>query len=426
MVDSTSACRLRPTAPPTTRRSRRALASWRRCVFGAHVIAPGVALVLAACSDGGNSPAASPTPIASAPAPNTPASPATAPAPASSPSPSPSPAPSPSPSPAPTAQPVASNHCAAFPNGGAGAITGSLAPSVSNPSGGALSYSLVSQPARGTLSLDGATGAYSYTPNTNARGYADTFTYRVSGSSGAASQASAKIVYGTPRIMPLGDSITHGVVSYSDATGDLPADPFKIAYRKRLQELLANGGYAFDFVGSMSTGSSAGIADPDHEGHSGFSSTDIDGNIAGWIAGAAPDIVLLHIGTNDHSADVGGVDGILAKVGAWAANPANRPVGLVLAKIIDQRPDSPLFNAVQPFNTNLASLHASRWADGVSGNPRLRVRLADMFSAIDRNADMTPISIDVTGLHPTASGFDKMAQVWYDTLVGEGFVSRCP
>lgn len=393
------------------------------------LITAAIALGLAGCGSAGNdSPAAAPP--ASSPAgagtsttstPATPATPATPPA--SGPVPSPTPSGTPS---APPVLPVATGHCEAFPNPGAGAATGDLASSVTNTGGGLLRYDLVSQPAQGTVSLDGATGRFSYTPNTNARGYADTFAWRVTNAGGGVAQASAKVVYGTPRIMPLGDSITHGVVSFSEAAGILPAEPMMIAYRLRLQQLLANGGYAFDFVGSMSNGSAAGISDGDHEGHSGFTSFDIDSGIGGWIASASPDIVLLHIGTNDHAPGVSGVDGILSKLGAWASSAANRPVKVALAKIIDQRPDSPEVNAIDAYNANLEGLYSSKWADGVNANSRISVRLTDMRSAIDPDTDMTPITIDNTGLHPTNAGFGKMAQVWYDTMVREGFVSRCP
>ena len=51
-----------------------------------------------------------------------------------------------------------------------------------------------------------------------------------------------------------------------------------------------------------------------------------------------------------------------------------------------------------------------------------------MASGVEANpaTDLTPPAQDVSGLHPNASGYPKMAQVWYDTLVQEGLISRCP
>lgn len=89
----------------------------------------------------------------------------------------------------------------------------------------------------------------------------------------------------TVRIMPLGDSITAGGGSTTGA-----------GYRLPLWNLLAAGGERADFVGSARAGQ---VADPDHEGHSGYMVDELRARIDDWIAAARPDVVLLHAGIND-------------------------------------------------------------------------------------------------------------------------------
>src|SRR5689334_16762788 len=91
------------------------------------------------------------------------------------------------------------------------------------------------------------------------------------------------------RIMPLGDSITAG-----------PG-----CWRAKLWNRLQTTGYPnIDFVGTQSDGGGCNPGfpyDTDHEGHGGFSATGIAANnqLPPWLAAARPDVVLMHLGTND-------------------------------------------------------------------------------------------------------------------------------
>src|SRR5689334_1660355 len=91
------------------------------------------------------------------------------------------------------------------------------------------------------------------------------------------------------RIMPLGDSITAG-----------PG-----CWRAKLWNRLQTNGFTnIDFVGTQSDGGGCnpGFAyDFDHEGHGGFSATGIADNnqLPLWLTAARPDIVIVHLGTND-------------------------------------------------------------------------------------------------------------------------------
>src|SRR5437879_7205666 len=59
------------------------------------------------------------------------------------------------------------------------------------------------------------------------------------------------------RILPLGDSITHGWI--------VPG-----GYRLPLYQLLTNAGYNVDFTGTQTDNGAPGLPDPDHEGHPGW------------------------------------------------------------------------------------------------------------------------------------------------------------
>ena len=95
---------------------------------------------------------------------------------------------------------------------------------------------------------------------------------------------------GIIELMPLGDSITRGAD---------PTVPFgqQNGYRDNLQTLLGSTGLNFDFVGSLTNGQSG--FDRNHEGHGGWTISEISAAVNGWLDSFQPEIVLLKIGTND-------------------------------------------------------------------------------------------------------------------------------
>jgi len=93
-------------------------------------------------------------------------------------------------------------------------------------------------------------------------------------------------VFAQLRIMPLGNSITQGNHGWPSG------------YRDDLAQFLLDEGIIFDMVGSLSDGTDFY---PHHEGHSGWTADEIDVMITDWLEQSFPDIVLLHIGTNDVS-----------------------------------------------------------------------------------------------------------------------------
>lgn len=188
------------------------------------------------------------------------------------------------------------------------------------------------------------------------------------------------------RIMPLGASITDGFTTPG-------------GYRTGLWRRFVNGGYAADFVGSLSNGP-ASLGDHDHEGHSGWRMDQIDANVARWLQATNPHVVLLHVGTNDMTQKYD------------LANAPARLSGLI-DKIQLNAPGVELFVAqIVPSGdpANEARIRAFNAAiPGIVAGKGPRVHLVDMHSVV-RVSDLAD------GTHPTAAGYDKMAAAWYSAL----------
>jgi lysophospholipase L1-like esterase len=190
------------------------------------------------------------------------------------------------------------------------------------------------------------------------------------------------------KIMPLGDSITFGTPDRSYG-----------GYRHALGILLAKDGYSFDFVGSQQSGIGT-IRDPDNEGHPGWTIAEIKQGIdaGGWLETYQPDIILLHIGTND--IDRGNASSAPDNLSALLDDILARlpKVRVVVAQIIPfrRRPEQ----GHQSYNAAIPGIAASKGP---------RVSVIDMRSILTRNdyAD---------DLHPDANGYDKMAHAWENAI----------
>lgn len=167
-------------------------------------------------------------------------------------------------------------------------------------------------------------------------------------------------------IMPLGNSITKGSTGSSDLTG----------YRRYLDLSLIGEGFDIDFVGSLAGGLPNDF-DKDHEGHSGFTSSQIADMVYDYLeaqrlANTPADIVLLHIGTNDiddptfdMSNSVSEVERILDEIDSYEIDN-EREVWVILARIINRNcstdfPVPCLESAeITTFNNNVAAMAQDR------------------------------------------------------------------
>ncbi len=280
----------------------------------------------------------------------------------------------------------------------------------------AFNFSLVAAPQKGSVNIDLSSGQYVYTSSSNERGYRDTFEYRVDDLRGGSDTGEVEIIFGARRIMPLGDSITAGVtgVSFSPFTIS-PEASKRIGYRKKLYSELEKKHFLVDFVGDFHEGQDDKIKDPDHQGTLVHKMRNTADGIQGWLSANPADIVLLHIGTHDHSVDASPIDGILANITSWSVNN-NIPVQVFVARIIDQRHDSFYADTVEDFNRSLDRLLDDNWPDVVS---------VDQYEALDNKKDMSERREDFTGLHPSKKGYDKMARKWKKSLEDADILFTC-
>ncbi|MDX2050885.1 MAG: GDSL-type esterase/lipase family protein [Polyangiaceae bacterium] len=205
-------------------------------------------------------------------------------------------------------------------------------------------------------------------------------------------------------IMPLGDSITEGVGAPVEEGG----------YRSYLFKLAHTAGKSITFVGTLQNGPAMinGVPFPQHhEGHGGFSTTEILPVAQNAIAGFNPNIVLLMIGTNDYLDQIPLTD-----------TPAN--LGTLLDTIITVLPDALVVaakivpaddlarnaNWIEPYNAQLQTLVEQRRAQGK------HIVWVDMYSAFTANPDFINAYLGGVGVHPNAAGFSVMADTWYQSI----------
>jgi len=240
-------------------------------------------------------------------------------------------------------------------------------------------------------------------------------------------------------ILPLGNSITEG------GSGG--------GYRSYLEDLLIANSKSYDFVGTLSGG--VGMVDPQHEGHSSWRTDQIvegpnhgpenfdasgSGKLETWLGTYTPDIVLLHIGTNDAiqyyqaanqtppAADMFNdmsspsfdSDGGAPKM-YFDTHPIlyieemidllyadNNDVKIFLAKIVGNSNANYDAN-IQALNNQIGDLATAK-----NNEHSGLVTVVDMYTAVGSNLS--------DGTHPSGGvggGYDLMAQAWYNAIQGE-------
>ena len=254
------------------------------------------------------------------------------------------------------------------------------------------------------------------------------------------------------KIMPLGDSITLG-------TGD---DPRGVGYREDLFNLLNAGGYNFKFVGNEINGYDNYNPPPNtdfynfgrhHEGHGGWIAdgstpyNSIEDNIISWLTtlknhvpSDEPDIILLHIATNDCYSDnpatikddilrilddINGSTGfnsnimtIFATLIFYSHNDVtlhNHPPDYenVIDNLFEISEQDNLNNTLLPTEaTNLISV--GRNVSLVDMNSVLSQSEYPTYFSQHRTVDPSPP--DFNDVHPNTIGYTEMANAWFNKL----------
>jgi hypothetical protein len=236
----------------------------------------------------------------------------------------------------------------------------------------------------------------------------------------------AQIVAEPVVIMPLGDSLTWGLPSSGDKTPG--------GYRTELSKLLTDAGRTVQFIGTQTDNPSQLLKkarQTHHEGHNGYTINEIFVNLDGddgrpdsngghWLTGtgsraaAPPDIILLHIGTND----------ITLRNYARASELANR-LEMLVEKIFALRPDVHLFvSNLIPYN-DPASFDAQKIY-----NRKIEVVIVPKFAGQGRKitfVDQRSNFLDKNGIvivarlpdsvHPDQTGYDLMGRTWAKVIL---------
>jgi autotransporter-associated beta strand protein len=195
------------------------------------------------------------------------------------------------------------------------------------------------------------------------------------------------------RILPLGDSITAGWGGDANQGG----------YRNPLYLSLTATGYNVNFVGTSNENSGT-MVQPWHEGHSGWHISGIASNIAAWLASVDnPDVVLMHIGTNDFGSGdnittaIDRLDGLITQIATL------RPYAHIIVTNLMERDE--------PYNTQIQTLFNPYVQARVNAQAALgrRVTFLDMRSVM-------PLADTVDSLHPNQTGYNLMANAWLSAI----------
>jgi uncharacterized repeat protein (TIGR02543 family) len=200
---------------------------------------------------------------------------------------------------------------------------------------------------------------------------------------------------GDCRVLPFGDSITDGYVTVAGA------------YRIPLFSTAHAAGKHLTFVGSLVNGPTTvdGVAFPrNHEGHSGWTISQITALVPSPALNTPPHVVLLMIGTNDMYGSSTGVPAAIQRLDALLGKlVSSAPNALIVVAQITPLGDAGREALVRSYNAGLPAIVNARAAQGQ------HVVLVDMHTNF-------PTSELADGTHPTSAGYTRMASVWYAAI----------
>ncbi|UQC87654.1 uncharacterized protein CLUP02_13172 [Colletotrichum lupini] len=197
------------------------------------------------------------------------------------------------------------------------------------------------------------------------------------------------------RVLPLGDSITNGFGSSSNA-----------GYRGYFYNLATEVHNVVDMIGSVRSGDAD---DADHEGHNGATIAEISG-YAERVLSQRPNVVLLHAGTNDMGSDAGAVGAVNRLMNLVDMIIAKCPDATVLVARIIPSTSTSMQARINSFNDGVEDAMNARADDGK------KVLVIRMDEAVG-TADL------IDGLHPNDLGYIIMATNWWNG-VQQAFENR--
>lgn len=206
------------------------------------------------------------------------------------------------------------------------------------------------------------------------------------------------------KIMPLGDSITSGVIGVNEQDSG--------GYRPELWNKLVVDGLPVELVGSISNGP---VGFPNqHEGHPGWTIGQISASVDEWLQTYQPDLILLMIGTKD-----------------TIKRPFKtivKDLGALIDQMTTQLPNAQLLVASVPpvhpavkslrrvirvlyFNEAIPGVVEAKTAEGK------KVHFVDMRSlTVDDLMSSVSLELD-SGVHPSPEGYRKIARFWHAAVL---------
>jgi acyl-CoA thioesterase I len=200
------------------------------------------------------------------------------------------------------------------------------------------------------------------------------------------------------RIMPLGDSITQGNTEHN-------------SYRRALWKKLQAAGYVdVDFIGSHTINWGGPPPNPDfdmdNEAYWGISADGLIGTLTNDLKTITPgpDVVLMHIGTNDLTASNKTADQTLSSISTLISllRTKNPKVIILMAQII---PRGTTGGIIATFNSRVPA-----FAESLSTQTS-KIMAVDQYAGFDPKLDTFDGST-----HPNDTGEEKMATTWFDAL----------
>lgn len=183
------------------------------------------------------------------------------------------------------------------------------------------------------------------------------------------------------RVMPLGDSITHGIGSSTESS-----------YRADLWNQLTGDRHTVDFVGSARSGQ---LPDPDHEGHSGKLISEIAAQAKNTVPLYRPNVVALHAGTNDMDRN-------------HQVSTAPDRLGALIDQVLADSPGvTVLVSTLVPTTNTAGQARISAFNEQVHDLVHQRQMQGRKVRTVTMNEVTTADLRD--GLHPNDNGYRKMA-----------------
>jgi trimeric autotransporter adhesin len=201
-------------------------------------------------------------------------------------------------------------------------------------------------------------------------------------------------------VLPLGDSITYGVVSQDYVTQNTLSDGFR---QPLWSDFVANN-MLINLVGDQNDGPVT-FLDPANAAYPGLTTSEIAARLPALLANEQPGAILLMAGTNDANQGVApstiaaDILGMLDTVAAMS--PSTHVYVSTLIPLNNGNP-----SVIAPVNTAIESMVQKAETSG-------------MNVSLINNSNFTTADLATDGVHPTTAGYALLAQNFYSAILAQ-------